>query len=507
MSSTSRRPRRQTVLTRVALALAVVSGVTAALFGVGVYLAVKETLTERARTQISGEVERILRLGDPLEIGAEVRARVRQARELGDFRFLYRFVRLDRVVPANGQADSARADFVQACPEDGEDALGGCPFWSAITWPDKQASGEGWERVDLSLPSGLPVRVLWLARNVGARHQLLVARPEFDEEPILNTVAGFMAATTAIVMLAAGVLGWFASSRLVERIERLNEACAAIGGKGVSGRVPDVGENDEFSDLSGNINAMLDRIAILMEALEHLSDQVAHDLRTPLGRMRSRLEGVVDRLDTHGPIDVAADRSALLAPIEATIDDIDQTLRTFEALLRIARIETGAKKPLVPVDLADIAREIIEIYEPVAEIRGQALSSVLSECAVAGDGELLRQMLTNLVDNALKYSSDFGKVEMRLETTRRGFTLKVSDDGPGIPENEREKVFERYFRGSGENRAQGTGLGLSFVRAVTRRHGFAIALSDAAPGLCVSVSGERIPGDEHYEEKQSLAAG
>ena len=286
----------------------------------------------------------------------------------------------------------------------------------------------------------------------------------------------------AMVVLA-GLTWWFVARRVLRRIDAVSAASRRIVGGDLSGRLPVSGSGDEFDRLAGGLNDMLAKISELMKGLKEVSDNIAHDLKTPLTRLRNRLEEALA-----DPADADGHRRAL----EAAIDESDGLIRTFDALLMIARVEAGSSvATAAPIDLAVIAREVGELWEPVAEDAGAMLVVEAPDpVIVPGVRELLAQALSNLVDNAVKYGRVEGReARVTVRVTREGdrAVLSVADTGPGVPEADRARVLDRFTRLEASRSAPGSGLGLALVAAVARHHGGDIALSDAAPGLKVTI--------------------
>jgi signal transduction histidine kinase len=245
----------------------------------------------------------------------------------------------------------------------------------------------------------------------------------------------------------------------------------------LSRRAPLTGSNDEHDELAANINAMLDRIQSLLEGMQHVGDSVAHDLRSPLTRLRNRLETV------------AAEERPSREDLADCVRQVEHVLETFNALLRIARVESGAhRSAFAAVDLARIVRDVGELYQAAADERQIALTC---ECHAAvevfGDRELLAQALTNLLDNAVKYTPPGGRVALTLARTDDTAVIRVSDSGPGVPEADRDRVLQRFTRLDRARSQPGNGLGLALVKAVALQHHGRLTLGDNQPGLVVTL--------------------
>jgi signal transduction histidine kinase len=307
-------------------------------------------------------------------------------------------------------------------------------------------------------------------------YRLLVARDISDaalfRERIKETLLW-----SGLVALVAGLIGGAVMGRnLLRRVEEVNRTAERVMGGNLSDRVPLDGTSDEFDQLAANLNNMLDQIERLMAGMREVSDNIAHDLRTPLSRLRARLE-----LSLGDAPDGAAQNEA----VRAAIDEADRLLATFNALLNIAEAESGARRSAAePLDLAQTVRAAAELYEPVAEEKGCALKlDVDPGIMIRGDRHLLSQAVANLLDNALKYGG--GLVTLSAHQYDGRAALEVSDSGPGIPEAERETVFDRFVRLEPSRSTPGNGLGLSLVRAVARLHNGTVRLGDNHPGLTV----------------------
>ncbi|MFD1987764.1 ATP-binding protein [Mesorhizobium newzealandense] len=302
----------------------------------------------------------------------------------------------------------------------------------------------------------------------------------------------FRAVIRRALMLALGMMGlgglliWFFVGRAaLKRIDSVSEASRRIMGGDLSGRLPVTGAGDEFDRLSENLNAMLARIATLNEGLKQVSDNIAHDLKTPLTRLRNRAEATLS--GKHKPTDY---RQAL----EGTIAESDQLIKTFNAILMISRLEAGySSENTNRVDLAEAVRDVVELYEPVAEEAGVSLETDVREAAfVNGNRELIGQALSNIVDNAIKYSTDASAqpaVRVAVERVGTDVRLSVVDNGHGIPDDgDRARATERFVRLEKSRSQPGSGLGLSLAKAVMTFHNGRLDLLPGNPGLSVVMS-------------------
>src|SRR5476649_1616440 len=296
-----------------------------------------------------------------------------------------------------------------------------------------------------------------------------------DMQHAIESAFAVGAAVTLFLAIAGGVL---LGGGFLRRIDTIGRTSRAIMAGDLSARIPVRGTNDEIDQLVAGLNAMLDRIQHLMEGLRQVSNDIAHDLRTPLGRLRQRLEDAREHATT------TADYASAT---EAAIAEADTLLETFSALLRIAQIEAGAQKSaFAELDLSALMRSIGDAYMPVAEDAQHRLElTIESGVGFTGDRQLLAQMSSNLVENALNHTPPGSTVRLALARTATGLTIEVADNGPGIPEAERDKVFDRFYRLDRSRSTVGSGLGLALVRAIATLHGLAIRLEDAKPGLKV----------------------
>ncbi len=348
-------------------------------------------------------------------------------------------------------------------------------------WPDAPAGTDGWvvfrlrdRGPDRTEEHSARAQVFSLRGGL----QLLVGRDVRDLEAtqglILEALIWGFAITAALALLG----GWLMNAGIARRLEAINQTSREIMEGDLSRRIPLTGGGDEFDQLAVSLNRMLERIEALMAGVRQVSDSIAHDLRTPLTRMRTRLELLRSALDDSEPARAAA---------EDTIADAEEMLATFNACLRIARIESGARRAAFePVDLAALVRDVAELYEPLAADNDQTLTvTAQGEARVIGDRDLLFQAITNLVDNAVKYTPRDGRVNLSATLAGGAVEVEVADNGPGIPDALRDQVFRRFFRADDSRSTPGSGLGLSLVQAVVQLHKATIELGNNGPGLRV----------------------
>jgi signal transduction histidine kinase len=348
-------------------------------------------------------------------------------------------------------------------------------------WPSTLLS-EGWQnfRAQEWKPDAANRPLLrGVSKTLPGGEHLLVGRDIEDLDAFARDIKAALMSGIGLVFALAGVAGVMVTRRTVGRIEAINATSRAIMQSGLDKRIPLRGTGDEWDQVAKNLNLMLDRIEILMQEVRQVTDNVAHDLRTPLARMRGRLEKA-----HHRQRDSEYDQ----ALIDDTIASLDAVLRIFSSITRIAQIEANAQTVAFrTVNIAEVMNEIVELYDAAAEEKGIRLSCVGDERVfVTGDRDLIFDAVANLVDNAIKHGRTAGQVTVEVaEGSDTAAIVSVADDGPGIPAAEYPNVFKRFYRLERSRLAPGNGLGLSLVAAVARLHGARIEMLDNLPGLKV----------------------
>ena len=317
--------------------------------------------------------------------------------------------------------------------------------------------------------------------TISGDFQLLVAEDVHDRYLTERMFTTTLPWTVVLILLLGTAGGALLGRNMLRRLDTINRTSGEIIAGDLSRRVPLTGSGDEFDVLSENLNRMLDRIERLMKGLREVTDSVAHDLRTPLNRLRNRLEESAAKLSAQG---------AQAGEIERAIAETDQLIGTFNALLLIAETDAGTTRAAMSaLVLGEVAADVVELYEPLAEEKKVGLSLMPGPAIVIeGNRSLIAQALANLVDNAIKYTPGGGRVRIRTAVTGDGVELSVADSGPGIPEADRNRVVERFVRLEASRNSPGTGLGLSLVAAVAHFHNAELVLEDNVPhGLKASL--------------------
>ena len=320
---------------------------------------------------------------------------------------------------------------------------------------------------------------LQIAPLAGGKTLVLGRSPaDFDEISEIVTRALALALIPALVLALAG--GWLLSRAAVRRITAVHRASRLIMAGKLGERLPIRGTHDDFDKLARIVNEMLDEIERLMMEAKGVGEDIAHDLRTPLTRLRTRVERV---LQTIPPASEAT------ASLTLAIEDIDQVLATIRAILRIAEVEHGQRRSAFrDVDLNDVLREAVDLYEPIAEAKGvDLLFREARAGSTRGDADLLFEAVSNLLDNAIKFTPASGSVEVSLRQEPSGPSIRVADTGVGIPPEEFPNLLRRFHRADRSRGTPGVGLGLSLVAAIARLHGFGLAQRHAQRGCCIEL--------------------
>jgi signal transduction histidine kinase len=347
------------------------------------------------------------------------------------------------------------------------------------SWPSALKGPEGWSNFDSPewKPDAADRPLLRASfETLPDGYHLLVGKDIDDLDEFAEKMEIALGMSIAFTFVLGVFTSIFVTRRTIRRIEAINATSRAIMHSGLGQRIPRQHSRDEWDLLAENLNQMLDRIEGLMGEVKQVTDNVAHDLRTPLAHMRGRLEKAYAC-----PRNSEHDQSL----IGDTMADLDSVLRMFASLMRISQIEANDRTAAFrSVNLANIAREVAELFDAAAEEKGGRLSVVAGQpVMVAGDRDLLFDAVANLIDNAIKHGRDAGQVTVEVVQLNGDAVISIADDGPGIPVNESQQVFKRFYRLERSRCMPGNGLGLSLVAAVARLHSARIEMADNAPGL------------------------
>jgi signal transduction histidine kinase len=319
-----------------------------------------------------------------------------------------------------------------------------------------------------------------IVRELPDGSRLLLSRSIRQAEDLQESMLYLMAFILTMAVLLALAMGVTLGRTILGRMDTISRAAGEIMAGDLSRRVPASGSNDEFDALAERLNSMLDRIQQLIKGIREVTDNVAHDLRSPLSRLRNRLE--VTLLESRS-------KDEYRDAIGKTIEDAESLIRTFNTMLGIAQLDSGNNRTQWGhVDLNTLASDLEELYKPVAGQKGQEFRLVTGDPAeITGSRDLLAQAIGNLLDNAIKYTPEDGAILLQVKRLEDAIEVMVRDSGAGIPAAEREHVLERFVRLESSRHTQGNGLGLSLVKAVAHLHGAGLRLGDAGPGLTVTL--------------------
>ncbi|MDH7975008.1 HAMP domain-containing sensor histidine kinase [Sphingomonas sp. AR_OL41] len=378
-------------------------------------------------------------------------------------------------LPARVLADLSSGDrdlnYGALFARDGERIVGNITWVDHIT-PDRP--------IDIAAtPTHRPLRLL--AEVTPSGETILVGRDISQIRDLRERILTILVSSGLFTAVGMALAALALSSEPLRRVRNLQRASRAIAAGRLDVRMPIAGRHDELDQFALTVNVMVDEVARLLEQVKGVTDAIAHDLRSPLTRVRAQLHRARHLSDTAPPL------ADLLGDAES---DLELVLDRFAALLRISEIEAGARQAaFAPTDLAKLLADVVALYEPLAEERDIALTlTTARSAAIMCDRKLLFEAISNLVDNAIKFGG--GRVAIVLARDRDGLSLDVRDDGQGIPDSEREAVLRRFHRGAKAAGYPGTGLGLSIVAAILHLHGFTLELLDGKPGLIARL---RIP--------------
>ena len=427
------------------LVIAVVS-----LLGFFVYSLVDEALGDRVRSQIAEESNRLVLDHDPSNIERLMSAIKLRTREGTLRRFAY------RLTLQNGQ------------------------HLVGDTWLDGSSSGWHWQELDGNIDQSISdTHVIIYTQALDPGLMLSIGRDAHWIADVEEELRALFLWALALAVSAALLISLLMKHLIARRLDAVTYTARAVMDGKLTQRIPTTGAGDDFDRIANTLNEMLDRIRALMESLTQVTDDIAHDLRTPLGRLRQKLEQVRD--DATLP-----NRHAVA--LEQAVSEADGLLATFTAMLRIAQIDSGARRSnFRPVDVTECARTICEAYELSAEDTGhKVVGKIDNGVKLGGDRDLLVQMLANLVENAITHTPSGTTIQLSVRQTATSIEVIVADNGPGVSVAEREKIFQRFYRAEASRTTPGTGLGLSLVAAIAKLHGGTITAADNKPGLRVA---------------------
>ncbi|MEP2530332.1 ATP-binding protein [Shimia sp.] len=325
---------------------------------------------------------------------------------------------------------------------------------------------------EYTLPNGESGRFMGVARSLPGGFPILVATSLAQKQALMADMRATIALAGGIMVALSILAGWLVSRLVITRIDRVNRVVDQVAGGTLGARIPGARSDDEFGRLETHVHDMLDRIETLQNATARLSDNIAHELRTPLNRIRQGLDRVQGQ-------------DAVVAGLKGELND---TVRVFEALLDIASAEaaTGDLPGLAPVNLSELCEQLFELYEPLGEERDlQVGADIAPNLWVVGDRALISQMVANLLDNAMKFTGAGDSVTLTLDHAGGRHRMRVTDTGPGVPVELKERLFEHFSRGEPARGVTGHGLGLALVRAIAARHGAKLHILPQDKGFAV----------------------
>jgi signal transduction histidine kinase len=377
---------------------------------------------------------------------------------------------------ASDTGDTGPRQYLLTDPE-------GAPLAGTLAaWPGQlQPAADIWATLTLTLPSDQPgldqdgpqVRVRIHAVTLSGSYRLLVGQALNETDELRATLLTITLGAVLLTLLAGIGGGALMGRSVVRRLQQVTLAADSIMAGNLDRRIPEEGGRDEFDALAQKLNTMLERIEQLMNRTREVTENVAHDLRSPIGRLRARLETIV-RQSGAGEQEV----------LQKAIEETDRIVATLNGILSIAEIESRTRNAWETLDLTDLCRDVAELYGAVAEEKRLTFTTMLADSVqLSGNRQLLAQAVSNLLDNAIKYTPPGGRVSLSLVRNAEHVEITVADSGPGIPVEMRGRVLERFVRLDASRSQPGNGLGLSLVAAVAEHHGASLVLGDNQPGL------------------------
>ncbi len=354
-------------------------------------------------------------------------------------------------------------------------------------WPPRMPVDEAWGKLKLDR-AGVPTLMQVHYFELPGGFHMLVGRDIAVRSQLGLMMEGALLWAAAIAVILGSVGAWAVRGLFRATIADVSATAMAISAGDLSRRVRVQGQDDEFDLLAETINDMLERISRLMDGVRQVSNAIAHDLRTPITRARTRLEDAFQHAGTE---------AELRAAIERAMADLDGIVGVFQALLRISEIEAGARRSaFAPLEVAPVLGDLVELYDAAAEEAGLSLhSDIATSLPVFGDRDMIQQAVANLLDNAIKFSPPGGVIAVSAGVEAGMVRIEVADQGAGIPKSDRARATERFFRSEQARSTPGSGLGLALVQAVAQLHGGELQLGDARPGLRAALVLPMKPGE------------
>ncbi len=375
--------------------------------------------------------------------------------------------------------DLRRVDYVALYDANGKMIFGNVPTIPAIP-----VDGRAHRVDDVRLPdsSEQSEPAIFVARQRPNGGVLLLGRTLIEVNALRESVLRALTVALAPTILLILVIGAFFGQRATRRFAEIHAAISEIMHGDLTLRLPVLSEGDDIDRVARDVNLMLDEIARLLDQLRSIGDNIAHDLRTPLAVARAKIERGLKR---------GATADDLRATMSDALDHLDKAAATIAAVLRISAVENGpVDQRFADIDLAAICANVFEFYEPLAQSKSIAITlDTPKSTVVRGDEDLMREAISNLVDNAIKFTPDDGRVHIAAATIDGRAVVRVSDSGPGVPEQERDKIFRRFYRIESDGWPSGHGLGLSIAETIARLHGFSLTVKDNSPGACFELRG------------------